>query len=946
MTMRLTALVAASMLIMASAVRASASEIDLRDASFDYSYIIIAHDSLLSAVQPLKEHRENDYCGNFSNVHSVVAIARSTVEAQFGEGPSGIKEFLTYAYKNWAAEPEYVLLVGDADYVEAFRDTLIPTHSCRGQDQRDFRTDDWFACVDGPFDIVPEMVVARLPARTATEVEAYVDKVIAYDVGGVSRAANDNILFLCQDCQCDNPSLAQMVTDDLTGNFLCNECNILTLRASEICGGSPDCYAYWEAAALEKLNASPSGEAPTLVGGIGGLTGAFGFMAFLEITLGFDMSKIVANGVTPLFIGDSCSQAAFAVQPDWEPSVRTIADLLLFEPGKGAIGLIGPTWGIYLHGGYWFAQALYPKLRDRDKTIGRAFLEAKTECLESHELEQSTFREYSLLGDPALVLARNYDPELSGISAPNAVDPGEAADLEVFFEDRNHTCCGAGGGFCDEVWSIDWEAELGTVIEDEGWPVVPHTATYHAPEGVSGVYDHVTATVTDKMGLTGQWTEPIYIRHSKPGCPYLFVNDGDSYRRDNNISAWAYSDGPNKESSTDYYKLRIKPYGDEYLLEIRGLERETSFLDRIFLLTVDHGDSTTVAVTRDGSLFPYQRVLAPVAAIDRDGDDRLAAIGTRDGLAFEGTKGDVLVLTLDRGTSGLTASAADAIDGGGGGGLILGGDGKVDPCEDGGCFGDDSFAGGTSGNSAEPISIPKGIVVQIESSDGNWDEIGFMRPREHTSEAVVPLPAFVPTVGAPARVRLLWTGSHSLDYVGYVTRAGEALAIRALEPTTALHSADGSVLEDVARTDDTRTCIPSGETVTLSFTAEPPEEGKERDLVLVTEGYFTREASPEIFMQMSIPTRDMLEPATPNPFRSEIAIHYAIASPGRAVEIAVYDAKGRLVKRLFSGIKPPGRYVATWDGRTGEEKAAPAGVYFCRMTTEERTTSTKIIRTK
>jgi flagellar hook assembly protein FlgD len=90
----------------------------------------------------------------------------------------------------------------------------------------------------------------------------------------------------------------------------------------------------------------------------------------------------------------------------------------------------------------------------------------------------------------------------------------------------------------------------------------------------------------------------------------------------------------------------------------------------------------------------------------------------------------------------------------------------------------------------------------------------------------------------------------------------------------------------------------------------------------------------------------MLEPATPNPFRSEIAIHYAIASPGHAVDIAVFDAKGRLVKRLFSGIKPPGRYVVTWDGRTGEDKAAPAGVYFCRMKTEERTTSTKIIRTK
>lgn len=936
-------------------VAASAEDPDLRDISLDYTYIMIAHDSLAAAVAPLRDHRQTDYCGNFSNSHKVLLVTRSLVESQFGDAPQGIKDFLSYAYCNWAATPEYVLLVGHGTWVDASEDTtcLIPEYPYPYYEhiRNQVWTDDWYVCVDGQNDIEPDMIIGRLPAKSPQDVEAYVAKVLAYDLCGISRNANDNLLFLCHDVLEPNPpetypvGAARVLRDSLVFEVLDQDWDVTTLTASDICNGDPgQCYDIWENSAVSILNESPGGNAPLVVGCLGTFSDERNLMYFCTQQMGFSMSGLNVTSVYPFFVGACCELGQYwhgrnVFDQEYE---HLIAEMFLFEPDKGAIGWIAPSeLMVRMHGAYWFSRALYSRLREPERTIGSAFLEAKLECLQSYGLERNAFRNFSLLGDPALVLAKNYDPEVTAVSAPNTVDPGEVAPLEVYYNDRNKTCCI--GDCYDEIWSIDWDAELGTIVEDEGQPIVPPTATYYAPENVSGVYDHVTVTVTDKMGLTGQYVEEIYIRHSKPGCPYLFVNDGRSFRRDNNISSWAYSDGPNSLSSIDYYKLRIKPDGDEYQMEIRGLEEETSFLDETALLVIDHDETIEIALTPEGSAFLYTGLTPPASAVDRNGEDRLAGVVSRDTLAFKGGKDDYVILTFDAG--GETAALApSAQDDGDDGGVIMGGDGKVDPCEDGGCLEGELLAEGRLEQSAPYMTIPKGILVQVEDSNGRWSEVSFMRPREHPSEIVTPASAFGSQARIPNRIRLFWTGEHSLDFVGRVNRAAERPEVRVLEPIAASHSSEGSVLADLTARDDRNAVIRPAETLSLTFVSPPSGEGKVRDLVLVTYGYFTREPEQISPSLMSIPTRNALERATPNPFSSQIAIHYAVAPPGHELEIAVFDAKGRLVKTLLRGSKPAGRHVVSWDGKTEKGKGAPAGVYFCRMSTEQRSTSTKIVK--
>ncbi|HXV12698.1 MAG TPA: FlgD immunoglobulin-like domain containing protein [Candidatus Krumholzibacteria bacterium] len=79
------------------------------------------------------------------------------------------------------------------------------------------------------------------------------------------------------------------------------------------------------------------------------------------------------------------------------------------------------------------------------------------------------------------------------------------------------------------------------------------------------------------------------------------------------------------------------------------------------------------------------------------------------------------------------------------------------------------------------------------------------------------------------------------------------------------------------------------------------------------------------------PARDGLAlRAFPNPFNPSARISFATPARGR-VDAAVYDAAGRFVARLASGVFPAGEHDLSWDGRDHAGRAAASGVYFLRV---------------
>jgi flagellar hook capping protein FlgD len=76
-----------------------------------------------------------------------------------------------------------------------------------------------------------------------------------------------------------------------------------------------------------------------------------------------------------------------------------------------------------------------------------------------------------------------------------------------------------------------------------------------------------------------------------------------------------------------------------------------------------------------------------------------------------------------------------------------------------------------------------------------------------------------------------------------------------------------------------------------------------------------------------------LRPAAPNPFRVSTRVDFTMSRAGHA-EVSVHDAAGRLVTTLFSGPAEAGPHAVTWNGRYGDGRRAPNGVYSCTLRTD------------
>ncbi|MCA9728349.1 MAG: T9SS type A sorting domain-containing protein, partial [Candidatus Eisenbacteria bacterium] len=71
----------------------------------------------------------------------------------------------------------------------------------------------------------------------------------------------------------------------------------------------------------------------------------------------------------------------------------------------------------------------------------------------------------------------------------------------------------------------------------------------------------------------------------------------------------------------------------------------------------------------------------------------------------------------------------------------------------------------------------------------------------------------------------------------------------------------------------------------------------------------------------------------PNPFTTSVTLRFGLARSGPA-RIEIFDARGRRVIRLDHGESlPAGRHEVEWSGRDRSGEAAPAGIYFYKVTT-------------
>lgn len=166
-------------------------------------FIIITHSDFLSQAQRLKAHREQAGPDRLSTV--VVNV--QDIYNEFSGGlldPTGIRDYLKYAYENWKVKPRYVLLFGDGDY--DYKNVLVqdknwipPYESVETLYQiNSYCTDDYYAQVVGN-DLIVDLAIGRLTVRTADEARIVVDKIIAYEQSAPLDPWKNRITYVADD---------------------------------------------------------------------------------------------------------------------------------------------------------------------------------------------------------------------------------------------------------------------------------------------------------------------------------------------------------------------------------------------------------------------------------------------------------------------------------------------------------------------------------------------------------------------------------------------------------------------------------------------------------------------------------------------------------------------------------------------------------------------------
>lgn len=152
-------------------------------------YLMIAHDrfrtpELSPAISMLDSMRKVSFNG------SADTIWVSQIYEQFNWGivsPEAIRNFLQYAYEHWTVRPTHACLVGDGiAQIHEYEGSgnMIPPFFPLTKEIGAAACDGIYGMISGPpWDLIMDVAVGRISARTPEELESYVDKVRDYEAG-------------------------------------------------------------------------------------------------------------------------------------------------------------------------------------------------------------------------------------------------------------------------------------------------------------------------------------------------------------------------------------------------------------------------------------------------------------------------------------------------------------------------------------------------------------------------------------------------------------------------------------------------------------------------------------------------------------------------------------------------------------------------------------------
>jgi hypothetical protein len=436
--------------------RLDEEEIEIHDPAAIYDaeadYIIIAHPLFVDGIQPLALHRE-------AQGFRVQTVTVSEIYDEFSGGikdPSAIKRYLQWGFERWTTKPQFVLLVGDASedhlgvYAQSAPD-FVPSISSCSQDEL-AGMDTWYVRFDE--DLLLDMYLGRLPVGSDAELDAVVEKILAYEQFSAEDEWRGRVLLVSDDqCSGFNPYTCGRATEEIFEDATRATAEVVEMSPgsalevqeiylSDFTGRTLDegfhagCLDVEpEQAFLACLKDSVRARVtPMVFDALNDGVLLFSFQGHGHPNFLFDehlladsvtvttsrwrsdLTDFLANDGRPFFVqGYGCHFGDFNQVEEADPSVQDcLLEKMLFHPGGGAIAALGSTALENLSASAAYQEFLHRAFFEdppdvvKDTGSGRArwllgeIQAAAIASLASSQHSGTFLTRYVLLGDPAL----------------------------------------------------------------------------------------------------------------------------------------------------------------------------------------------------------------------------------------------------------------------------------------------------------------------------------------------------------------------------------------------------------------------------------------------------------------------------------------------------------------------------------------------------------------
>jgi hypothetical protein len=362
--------------------------IDLRAASNQADYLIVAPAQFFDALAPLVEHRTQ-------GGQRLQLVDIEHVYDAFSNGvpePAALRDFLIYAREAWAGPaPRFVLLVGKASY--DYRDNLggpnknlVPTYLVPSPHLAQAASDNWFVAAAAGSDgdsVYPQMAIGRIPAKTPEQVRIAVQKILDYEAGLEAEAAwRQNAVFVTDDEEPIYDQSSEVLIQGLGPGMQARKV-YLSAYAGEVEAARAEIVRQWNEGAL-LMTYIGHGSIDTWAAGP-----LFGSQFVDQIKNGDRL---------PILLTPTCLDGYF-----YHPEKDSLTEALLFKTDGGIVAGLVPT-GLSLPSAQdVLMEKLFVELfTQRAPTLGEAMTRAKQQVDPTSPELREVLETFVLLGDPAL----------------------------------------------------------------------------------------------------------------------------------------------------------------------------------------------------------------------------------------------------------------------------------------------------------------------------------------------------------------------------------------------------------------------------------------------------------------------------------------------------------------------------------------------------------------